>query len=325
MWDGIRGSLTGGYPGSMAHGSEGRRPFCSATSLAREEPLAATASRIDHWILIEYRGAWQRDVLGGSLLSPRLKAHLREQLALLRPSRLLFVKQPERRAEHGRRVFLATSTPGEEQLVGLEVEHQDDLHDVDLASTLQGSPGIGDAVRQPLLVVCTHGKRDRCCARHGRPLYDALRAAAPPGEVWQSTHVGGDRFAGNLVALPQGLYFGRVGPEEVEPVLASLASGDVDLDRYRGRSAYSFPVQAAEQAVRTSEGLLGIDDLRLVGSQRRDENRWRVRFRTPDEAVHELDVEAVTGEEPFSLTCDATEPRAPRHYRVTERRVRTPR
>ena len=96
----------------MAHGSEGRRPFCSATSLAREEPLAATASRIDHWILIEYRGAWQRDVLGGSLLSPRLKAHLREQLALLRPSRLLFVKQPERRAEHGRRVFLATSTPG---------------------------------------------------------------------------------------------------------------------------------------------------------------------------------------------------------------------
>ena len=127
MWDGIRGSLTGGYPGSMAHGSEGRRPFCSATSLAREEPLAATASRIDHWILIEYRGAWQRDVLGGSLLSPRLKAHLREQLALLRPSRLLFVKQPERRAEHGRRVFLATSTPGEEQLVGLEVEHQEDL------------------------------------------------------------------------------------------------------------------------------------------------------------------------------------------------------
>jgi hypothetical protein len=122
---------------------------------------------------------------GGSLLTPRLKAHLREHLELLRPARLLFVKQPERRAESGRRVFLASTRPGAERLLGLEVEHQDDLHEVDLTGALAGGDGPFDALADPVLVVCTHGKRDRCCARYGGPLYDALRAAAPPGEVWQ--------------------------------------------------------------------------------------------------------------------------------------------
>jgi hypothetical protein len=298
----------------------GRRPFCSAISRAHEEPLAATASRIDHWILVEYRGAWRRDVLGGSVLSPRLKAHLREQLETLRPSRLLFVRQPERRAESGRRVFLATSTPGDERLLGLEVEHQDDLHDLDLADALTGGSAIGDVLRHPLLVVCTHGKRDRCCARYGRPLYDALRAAGAPGEVWQSTHVGGDRFAGNVVALPHGTYHGRVEPGDVPGLLAAIGANGVDLDRYRGRSAHSFPVQAAERALRESEGLSGVDDLAVVASERRGDDAWRIRLRAPDGRTHRLDVVADAGE-PELLTCDAAEPRRPRHYRVTAHRV----
>lgn len=297
-----------------------RRPFCADLSRTREEPLGATASRIDNWLLVEYRGAWQRDIVDGSLLSPRLKAHLREHLELLRPARLLFVKQPERRAESGRRVFLASTTPGAERLLGLEVEHQDDLRDVDLAGALAGGDAPFDPVADPVLVVCTHGKRDRCCARYGGPLYDALRAAAPPGEVWQSTHVGGDRFAGNVVALPQGTFHGRVEPGDVPALLGALAKGRVDLDRYRGRSAYPFAVQAAEQALRETEMLLRIDDLVLLGSERRGKDAWRVRFRSPDGAVHRLDVAAELSE-PEYLTCEADAPRSARRYRVTAHRV----
>ncbi len=298
-----------------------RRPFCAALSRAREEPLGATASRIDHWVLVEYRGAWQRDVLGGGLLSPGLKEHLREQLDALRPARLLFVKQPERRAESGRRVLLASSKPGHERLLGLEVEHQDDVHGVDCVGALAGGASPFRPIAQPLLVVCTHGKRDRCCARHGRPLYDALRAAAPRGEVWQSTHVGGDRFAGNVVSLPHGTYYGRVAPGDVPGVLDALASGRVDLEHYRGRSAYPFHVQAAERALRETEGLLGIDDLVLLDSERRGGDAWHVRFRTPDGAVHRLHVVAELGE-PELLTCEAAELRRPRRYRVTGHVVR---
>ena len=298
-----------------------RRAFCAAVSSASEEPLAATASRIDHWILVEYRGAWARDVLGDCLFSQELKAHLRGQLAALERSRLLFVKKPERRSQSGRQVFFGTSRPGYERFYALEVEHQSDLLGFDFAAALDGDGEAGSPVDGPLYVVCTHGKRDRCCAKEGRPLYDALRQETESDLVWQSTHVGGDRFAGNVVVLPHGLYYGRVGADHAGAVLEAHAAGLVDLEHYRGRSAYSFPVQAAERAIRERERLLGIGDLAFLGSRPQGDDAWHVRFRTPDEAVHEVDIAAVVADEPVFLTCDSAEPKRPRRHVVTAQRV----
>jgi hypothetical protein len=299
-----------------------RRPACAAVSSSREEPLAATASRIDHWILVEYGGRWGRDVLGSSVFSPELKDHLRGQLEALRHARLLFVKQPDRRRPGGsRRVFFGTSTPGAERLFQLDVEHQEDLLELDFVSALASGGSPGAAFDGPLFVVCTHGKRDQCCALHGRPLHDALRHGVDSVRVWQSTHVGGDRFAGNAVVLPQGLYYGRVRPNDVGELLAAHASGRIYLDHYRGRSAYSFPVQAAEQALRESEELMGIDDLALLGSGRRGEDAWTVRFRTSRGSVHELDVAVVLTDEPVYLTCGSLAPQLARRHRATAHRV----
>ena len=293
------------------------RALCAAASSASEESLAATASRIDHWILLEYRGLWERDVLGGSLLSPELKAHLREQLGALGHARLLFVKKPERRPYGRRQLYFGTSRPGEERFFQLEVDHQEDLRGFDFVAALAGGRTPGVPVDHPLLVVCTHGKRDRCCAKFGQPLYEALRRETEPGHVWQSTHVGGDRFAGNVVVLPEGLYYGRVGHGHVAGLLAAHADGRVDLDRYRGRSAYSFPLQAAEHALRKAEGLDGIRDLELVGSERRGQGAWTVRFRAPDGVVHEVDVVEEAAEEPAYLTCCAEEPKRALRYAAT--------
>lgn len=297
--------------------------FCAAVSSASDEPLAATASRIDHWILLEYRGAWDRDVLGASRFSTELKEHLRAQLSALGPSRLLFVKKPERRSYGRRQVYFGSSRPGEERLFQLEVDRQEDLLDFDFAAALgaEGTPGV--PVEHPLLVVCTHGKRDRCCAKYGQPIYDALRQEADPEWVWQSTHVGGDRFAGNVVVFPHGLYYGRVDPDDADRVLAATLAGRVELDRYRGRSAYSFAVQAAEHALRDEESILGIADLSFLGAARRGEDAWLVRFRGPDGAVREADVEARTTDEPVYLTCGSARPQHARHYVATALRTLT--
>jgi hypothetical protein len=298
-----------------------RRALCAAVSSASGEPLAATASRIDHWLLIEYRGTWARDVLGECLFSPELKSHLRAQLAGLERARLLFVKKPERRAQSGRHVFFGTSRPGRERFFELEVAHQDDLLEFDFGAALGAGGGEATALEGPLFVVCTHGKRDRCCAKFGRPLYDAVRHETDSRLVWQSTHVGGDRFAGNVVVLPHGLYYGRVEPEDVGSVVEAQAAGRIDLDRYRGRSAYSFPVQAAEQAIRESEGLLGIGDLTFLGSSLQGDEAWRVLFQAPNAAVHEIDVVATIADEPVHLTCDSAEPKRARRHSVTAHRV----
>jgi hypothetical protein len=296
--------------------SVANRAFCAAVSTASQEPLAATASRIDNWIVLEYRALWDRDVLGASRFSDDLKAHLREQLHALAPSRLLFVKKPERRAYGRRHVYFGSSQAGQERFFQLEVDRQEDLLGFDFAGALAGDGIPGTPLDHPLMVVCTHGKRDRCCAKNGQPLYDALRSETESGWVWQSTHVGGDRFAGNVVMLPEGLYYGRVEPGDVRALLEAHGSHGIEMEHYRGRAAYTFPEQAAERAVRESEGLVGIDDVELAGVDTLD-GGWRVRFRTKRGAVLEAEVVCELSEEPVHLTCGSAQPQHARHYAAT--------
>jgi hypothetical protein len=289
-----------------------KRALCADVSGAASESLAATASRIDRWLLVEYRGLWDRDVLGGSLLSASLKEHLRDQLARLGHARLLFIKQPSRRAQARRMLYIGSSRPGEESLYALEFERHDDLLEYDFASALLdgGTPGV--PVEHPVFIVCTHGKRDRCCAKYGRPLYDGLKGKIDPDWVWQSTHVGGDRFAGNVVVLPEGLYFGRVGEADLDPLLDSYFDGRIYLDLYRGRSAYTFAVQAAERAVREAEVLTGIDDVSLERVERRRDG-WTVNLRVQG-VSRKVDVAVELADEPVYLTCGSVTPQRPRHY-----------
>jgi hypothetical protein len=275
------------------------REYCRDAALENAEPLAGTASRVDHWILVEYRGLWSRDVLPGSGLSDQVKQRLREQASARPHTKLLFVRRTERRGRPELRVFWGSSTELGATLFQAEVESYDDLLGLDL--TAPGSP-----LEAPLLLVCTHGKHDPCCARHGRPLYQALSELVEDERVWQVSHVGGDRFAGNLVVLPQGLYFGRVAAAEAWAVLDEYLAGRIDLAHYRGRSAHSFAVQAAELVVRESAGLPGIDDLELVAE------RPVVVFRGGGR-LFEVDVTAAPG--PLSyLTCSSESLKRARHY-----------
>ena len=237
-----------------------RRPLCSEVSLENAEPLAATASRVDHWILVEYRGLWGHDALSGSGLSDQVKQRLAEQRDARPNTKLLFIRRTDRRGRPTLAVIWGSSPERGGALSRVEIEGYEGLLDLDLT--------VPDAVlAHPLLLVCTHGKHDRCCARYGRPLYQALEEQADDDWVWQSSHVGGDRFAGNVVFLPEGLYFGRVGPGEAWQVLDEYLAGRIDLEHYRGRSAYTFAEQAAERAIREAAGLTGLDDLELVARE----------------------------------------------------------
>jgi hypothetical protein len=291
------------------------RPFCADESRGNDEPLSATASRVDHWILVEYRSLWSHDAFPGSGLSEQVKAHLREQVNVRGGTPLLSPPSPPRRRAPGLVAYSAISREGEEGLRVAAFEDYRDLLDVDLAR------GDGDAVDHPLLLVCTHGKHDPCCARYGRPLYDALADELEADWVWQATHVGGDRFAGNLVCLPYGLYYGRVDRPGAAAVLDELLAERVYLDPYRGRSCHSFAVQAAERAVRIDTGLLGLDDLRIVASHRRSDGAWTVAISARGRGIEEVDLREELGEL-VHLTCSSEELKRPRRFVVTSRRTR---
>lgn len=292
-----------------------RRVFCAELSQANGEPLAATASRVDHWLLVEYRGLWAREELRASLLPEAVKDHLRAALARLPRSRLLFVRRPERRGRGGVAVFLGRTEERRPRFRSLELERPDDLLSLDLAGALldpDSAPGA--PLGHPLLVVCTHGKRDPCCARYGRPLYEGLREAADEDWIWQSTHVGGDRFAGNLVCFPEGLYFGRVTRVDALPLLAEYLEGRIDLAHYRGRCCFPFPVQAAEREVRLRARAKEIDAVRFAGRSMRPDGCWQIRFEA-GESLYEVEVAAEHGEL-TRLTCAAATPKSPRRFVV---------
>jgi hypothetical protein len=280
---------------------ERKEEFCSEVSLQNAEPLAGTASRVDHWILVEYRGLWGYDAVAASGLTDDVKNRLRRQRDARPNTKLLFIRRPHRRDHPSLSVFWGSSPERSGGLFHAEVERYDDLLRLDLTER------DGDRLSRPLLLVCTHGKHDRCCARYGRPLYKALEEQAEDGWVWQASHLGGDRFAGNVVFLPEGLYFGRVAPADAWSVLDEYLAGRIELDHYRGRSAYTFAEQTAEVAVRRATGLRGLEDLELV-----EHEGAHVRFRA---GVRAFDVGV--SYEPGALTyltCSAETLRHPRHY-----------
>ena len=288
----------------MSNG-QAKTPFCSEISRENEEPLGGTASRIDHWLLVEYRGLWSYDALAGSGLSDQVKSRLQELTAARSRTRLLFIRRPDRRHHAGLAVYVADSRQGEERLGRLEVSDHEELRTLDPFEA-------AESIEEQLFLVCTHGKHDRCCARYGRPLWDAVSEQLDESSAWQCTHVGGDRFAGNLVALPHGLYYGRVDRDDVGTVLDHHFAGELALDHYRGRSCWPFAVQAAERRVRAEEGLTGLADLLLAGVKREGETRWAVTFETR-EGLREIDVVEEPGELTL-LTCTSPVARRPRRF-----------
>ncbi len=124
-----------------------------------------------------------------------------------------------------------------------------------------------------------------------------------PELSWEVSHIGGDRFAGNVLVLPDGLYYGRVSPDTASALVQSHLSGHLTLDLLRGRSGYPFAAQAAEIFLRRVTGLTGSRALRLV-SRERQGGRWAVHF--SDDAGRDWLVRLSAGRRPEELlTCTA--------------------
>jgi hypothetical protein len=118
-------------------------------------------------------------------------------------------------------------------------------------------PLPGTPVREPLLLICTHGRRDVCCAVDGRALVTSVLAGNPEMEpyVWESSHLGGHRFAPTALVLPTGYLYGRLDPATAVDVLKAAAHGEMEPLLCRGRSTWAPEGQVAEIAVRKATGL----------------------------------------------------------------------
>jgi len=253
--------------------------FCSLLSAQAQESLHATASHGEVWFLLENHGIWEGKAFEQSDIPGALKNHLSAVVRATPGSRVLMIKSGHGRMASGISFFVVHSRETSSAIYEFTVQRYEEILDLDIQAVLDDSELYRPSLRkEPLYLICTNGKRDPCCAKFGMPVYAAMLAQVG-SQVWQSSHVGGHRFAANLVCFPHGLYFGRLTPGNVKQVLDRYQQGKIHLEFYRGRACYPEEVQAAEYHRRRETGELGLEAFTFQDFEQQGEDTWLVRFR----------------------------------------------
>lgn len=281
---------------------------CSALAEQLGEPMIGTVDQRERWLLLEDRSAWGshavRDLFGAEV-EARAK-QLRLRLLLVRR------REGDPADDAVRRAILVDTTTGETALRTVSTVGELSVDEAAAGPLSQ----FGEPLDGPLFLVCTNGKRDACCALRGRALVAAL-AASHPDRVWESTHLGGHRFAGNLVCLPDGIVYGRVSPLDGPRLAALYVDGRLDPALLRGRSAWPAAAQVAEQVLRSQLGLDGVGDVRLVEATL-DADHAKVVLRT-EAGTHDFELHADRLQPPRPTSCRADELEEPLHWLISER------
>ncbi|MFV2196411.1 sucrase ferredoxin [Nocardiopsis sp. LOL_012] len=291
---------------------DGRRG-CAALARYTGEQMAGTAGLSRGWLLVEHPGPWRYPAFFSPGLDGEVVSALAERIAGhdVKPQ---LIKRPGRgnTGRGPRRAYYVHASRTSPWVRMVEFEDLAELLDYDVTAVERPEPpAFGTRVDHTLYLVCTHAKKDPCCAVLGRPVAAALEGGA--AEVWETTHVGGDRFAANLVALPHGAYFGRLDPDSAVRTVAALERGEVLPDHFRGRCTDSPAGQAAEAALRSRLGTVAVDALTHL-DEREEDGGVRVTLGHGG-GLYTVSVARTEGPE-CATTC--TNVSRPVHHRVTE-------
>jgi hypothetical protein len=299
--------------------------FCSELSRGVSEKSIGTASIGQVWILLEYPFAWGTHALDDSNLPLPVKKHLKRALKSITHAKLLFIKQERARLSE-RALFVVRCRESKPFIQRFTLDDYNQLTEIDFAAVASGKLSADENLsHDPLFLVCTHGRRDKCCAKFGYPLYKSLSAGGTASSVWQSSHVGGDRFAANLLCFPHGLFYAHVTEEIGRVILKEYEAERITLENYRGRACYSNAVQAAEFFVRTESGVREIAELHRLFSAHIAEASWQVRFlETTTGNVHTVQVSRVMSDFQNLITCHATEARSVPQFQLDNYEVLEP-
>jgi len=283
--------------------------------------MAGTAAPARRWLLIEHPGPWAVDALAGSGIDPQVQERL-QTAARAGTARILLVRRPGRQLrDSGPRAWAVIDhSPLAGQVWGSWKADDDLLAAVDLlhGPRLEGQPTTpGD----PVLLVCTHGRHDTCCAIRGRPLAAELSRQWSEW-TWECSHVGGDRCAANLVMLPDGAYNGQVEPADAVELVRSHLRDEVVASALRGVSTEPPVVQAAVVEALRRYGPAGIRQVWGAGLQPIGHDTWNVYLDgagpVPARLVATV---ARTRRPPALLTCRAVAESSADSYVVQDLRV----
>lgn len=242
---------------------------CATWARDRGDPLAGSAAPARRWLLIEHPGPWNEQAMRSRPLDSRAGQSIAEAAATA-GARILLIRRPWRPRGHAKKAW-AVVVHGQ----GATWGHWEVPEDLVRAKGLLAGHVEPRGEQGPLFLVCAHGRRDVCCAVRGRPVARAL-AARWPRQTWECSHLGGDRFAANVLVVPDGTTYGRLGEQDCVRVLEAHLRGEVDTTHLRGCSVDPPVAQAAAVDALRRWGPAGPLDARPTSVRATSRNEWLV-------------------------------------------------
>ena len=283
------------------------RTYCSQIARASASPLHGTAIQVDAWLMIEYSRPWRSKALEDNELPQAISTHLAEladaflqrEGVKLRPQ---FIKQAASDSRAPRVYFAQRDARGVPMLHWRQLASSQEL----LGLSVDTLKACADWQRcsEEQYFVCTNGQRDLCCARFGLPVYEAMRMHVG-ARAWQTSHVGGHRYAPNVLCLPSGVMYGFVNPETVTTLIDAHDQGSVALDHLRGFCWHSEVEQTADYWLRSENQYTACTTLDLETVADSTGDLWRVYVKEPFTDSVALAHNGVAEEAPASCGKDA--------------------
>ena len=211
--------------------------FCRELTRASGEPIGGSAPFADQFIFITWpKKFWNREALeSGGGFPQGLKAWSKSNSS---PGNKITIRLLSKPGLETTSVSLFLY-PQAKMISGLNPEQVPEVLERWLDSP--ENPGLGwETLETEQLFVCTHGKHDLCCAKFGQTVYQRLREEASDRklelDVWEASHLGGHRFAANLMRFPGGHSHGHLQEDMVPAFLDDWEAGKIHASTYRGCS-----------------------------------------------------------------------------------------
>ncbi|WP_300599321.1 sucrase ferredoxin [Niabella sp.] len=274
--------------------------FCSAASRYFREDIHGSAANYNGFILLEHSDPFP-EKLSQAHFDPHFIAGLQD-LAKQKKAKLLLIRNRHTGFKTCRLIYVDCiqnryltlhSTPADVAAIRLEYY-------------INNPHTIWETA--PFYVVCTNGKKDKCCAKFGFPVFKFIENHDKKVPVFECTHVGGDRFAANAVCLPGGIYYGRVMVEDVDAILEATEQDRIHYPNYRGLSTRSFLYQSIECYLREQLSDLSMHFDFTVDAQEEEDLHIHVEVTVQEGQRYRLSLLKKTIPYPYYLTCKSSKP-----------------
>lgn len=223
---------------------------CAPATRALDVDPIGTAGTYDRFVLVETPMPWPSDIGDHPLFAQVGKA----------PDARVLAVCGDRRGD-GQILVTRWTRRSTNVLVGTDHLFAADVALAGIAALAAGAPSpateIGPA--PPEVLLCSHGKRDRCCGQFGTRLQQQVEHRWPGVRVRRCSHTGGHRFAPTGVTLPDGRLWAHLD----EPLLDQIVTRSgmpSDLTAHdRGSTGLEAWAQPVERALLAHHGWAWLD------------------------------------------------------------------